>query len=270
MMRQRTLYTNKANFCMTLIRLLGAAVLISVCYASNSLAFDMTLFKKKPALEVSVLDAYAELHTGPSRGFPVFFVVEKGQKITILKRRTGWYKVKTNKNKTGWVNRDQLENTLGPEGGRINFSEPDRQNYMDRRWELGVLGGSFSSAKSFTNYLGYHFTPNMSAEVSLTKAFGAVSSSQLININLIHQPFPEWTFSPFVTLGTGELEVSPRSSLVQIEDTKDTTLTVGGGFMFYATRRLLLRVEYNSHTVLTTREDNEEVDEWKAGFSVFF
>jgi hypothetical protein len=40
--------------------------------------------------------------------------------------------------------------------------------------------------------------------------------------------------------------------------------------IFYLTDRFILRVEYKRHTVLTSRDDNEEIDQWKAGFSVFF
>ena len=37
----------------------------------------------------------------------------------------------------------------------------------------------------------------------------------------------------------------------------------------YLSKRFIFRVEYKRHTVLTSRDDNEEIDEWIAGFSVF-
>jgi hypothetical protein len=39
---------------------------------------------------------------------------------------------------------------------------------------------------------------------------------------------------------------------------------------FYITRRLFLRAEYKAHYVFTKRNQNEEEDEWKAGFAFFF
>jgi hypothetical protein len=36
------------------------------------------------------------------------------------------------------------------------------------------------------------------------------------------------------------------------------------------TRRLIFRAEYKTYVVFTTRNDNEEIREWKAGLSFFF
>jgi len=72
-------------------------------------------------------------------------------------------------------------------------------------------------------------------------------------------------------LPSGELAEFSGSAREQFDTRKiDSVLTVGGGFFIYASRNFLLRAEYNSHTVLTSREQNDEVHEWKAGFSVFF
>ena len=114
----------------------SAVILVCVFFANHSMAFDINIFKKEPLLQVQLLDPFIELRTGPSRGFPIFFAVEKGQTITILKRRTDWYKVETSDNKTGWVKRDTLKNTLGPDGDKIDFALPDWQNYVYRHWEF--------------------------------------------------------------------------------------------------------------------------------------
>jgi len=37
---------------------------------------------------VTVADPYLEMHTGPGVGYPVFHVVERGETVTIVKRRT--------------------------------------------------------------------------------------------------------------------------------------------------------------------------------------
>jgi hypothetical protein len=38
----------------------------------------------------------------------------------------------------------------------------------------------------------------------------------------------------------------------------------------YVSRRFMFRGEYNSYLTFTSRDDNEELDEWKAGFAFFF
>lgn len=242
---------------------------IGLCICSVSAgAFD--LFKNE-TFEVTITDAYVEMHTGPSRGFPITHVAEKGETITLLKKRTDWYKARTRKGITGWIYRDELHATLGgPEGPALTFSRPGREEYYYRKGELGVLGGSFEGARALTTYAGYHFTPNVSTELKITQAFGSFSNSKMASLNVVHQAFPNWYASPFFTLGAGMIHISPSSDLVQVEDREDPVLTVGAGVFVYLSRSFLLRVEYNDHKVLTTRENNEEVEEWKAGFSVFF
>jgi SH3-like domain-containing protein len=65
---------------------------------------------------VVVQDAYLEFRTGPGRGFPVFHVVDRGESVELLRRRTDWIKVRVDGGKEGWVNRSQLERTLTPGG----------------------------------------------------------------------------------------------------------------------------------------------------------
>jgi hypothetical protein len=57
---------------------------------------------------------------------------------------------------------------------------------------------------------------------------------------------------------------------METEDRTDQTVHAGAGVRAYLTRRFIFRAEYRNYMVLTSRDDNEEVDEWTAGFSVFF
>ena len=59
-------------------------------------------------------------------------------------------------------------------------------------------------------------------------------------------------------------------TIVQGEDRTDQIAHAGGGLRIYATRRFVLRAEFKSYVVFTSRDDNEEVEEWKVGFAVFF
>lgn len=237
-------------------------------FAQASSAFKMPFSKE--GIDVAVTDPFVEMHTGPGRGYPVFHVIEKGEQIHIFKRHTDWYKIRTSGGIEGWVKRDELGNTLGPDGSQIDFSAPDWQDYVDRRWEIGVLGGKFEDADAFTSYISYHLTHNISGELKYTESFSSIANNKLLSINAVHQPFPEWKISPFFTLGTGEIKIKPSADLVQSEDRENTVYSVGGGFFVYLSRRFLFRIEYNKHTLLTKRENNEEVEEWKAGFSAFF
>ena len=49
---------------------------------------------KQTHLELVVTRPYLEMHTGPGRGFPVFYVVGRGEIVTVLYSRTDWYRVR--------------------------------------------------------------------------------------------------------------------------------------------------------------------------------
>ena len=57
---------------------------------------------------------------------------------------------------------------------------------------------------------------------------------------------------------------------MQTEDRTDQVGHVGVGLRMYVTERFMFRAEYNSYLTFTSRDDNEELDEWKAGFAFFF
>ena len=253
-----------------MIRTLTAQVWAAFIFALALCFCTQFAQAKDKGVEVTIIDPYVEMHTGPGRGYPIIHVAEKGETIVLLKKRTDWYKARTNKGRQGWIKRDELHATLGPDGPEIAFVLPGREEYLQRTWELGVLGGDFAGARGLSTYLGYHMTENLALEMKLTQAFGSFSNSKLASLNLTHQPYPNWYISPFFTMGAGMIQIAPSSDLVQAEDREDPMLTVGGGMLIYVSRSFLLRLEYNDHKILTTRENNEEVEEWKAGISVFF
>ena len=61
---------------------------------------------------LTVADPFLEMRTGPGRGYPVFFVVARGQSVVVELRHTDWYKVRAEGGQLGWVSRAQLESTL--------------------------------------------------------------------------------------------------------------------------------------------------------------
>ena len=69
-------------------------------------AFSFELYTDDGSAEsnsvfLEVTEPYIDMHTGPGRGYPVFNVIEQGDTIEILKRRSNWYKVKSPDGKTG-------------------------------------------------------------------------------------------------------------------------------------------------------------------------
>jgi opacity protein-like surface antigen len=90
---------------------------------------------------------------------------------------------------------------------------------------------------------------------------------------MVMQPLPDWRISPYLTLGVGQIEVDPNSTLISQNDDTNTFAQYGVGLQAFVSRSFLARVEVNEYVIFSstaTRDENEVVDEWKFGFAVFF
>ncbi len=215
-------------------------------------------------------DPYLEMHTGPGRGYPIFHVVDRGETVQIIRRKTDWFKVVAPDGKEGWVAKSQMELTLEEDGSTMDFEVIDKEDFTNAKWEMGVLAGDFGGANIVSLYGGYSLTPQVSVEVWGSQILGNFSNGWTGSVNVVHETFPDWRVSPFFTLGAGVIRTEPKSTIVQGEDRNDQIGHVGAGFRVYAARRFLIRAEYKSYVVFTSRDDNEEVEEWKVGFAFFF
>ena len=234
------------------------------CLASAAVQAEVRYF------QVRINEPYIELHTGPGRGYPVFHVVDRGEMVEVIKRRTDWFMLRTAKGKEGWARRSAMALTLTPAGEKTAFAEADFGDFSRRRWEAGVMAGDFEGADIITAYSGYMVTRNLSAELQLSQAFGNFSDALIASINLLAQPFPEWRASPFFLLGTGAIYTDPNVTLVGEDDRLEQITNVGVGLRAYLTRRFVFRAEYQHHVILQNTDDNQEINEWKAGFAFFF
>ncbi len=249
---------SKAPFSLALAALL-IALSFSPAHAGN-----------KPLPRVSIADPFIELHTGPGRGYPIFHVAERGSSIEIVLRRTDWFKVRTEDRREGWVHRSQMLATLQPDGERTAFRDGTRAEFTEHRWEMGVMAGDVDGARIISTYGAFSFNENLSAELTTSHILGRFSSSYLLTAGLTHTFVPEWRISPFFTLGTGLVRVEPKATLVQAQDRTDQLGFVGAGLRAYLTRRFMFRLEYKSNVIFTSRDDNEEIDQWQGGFAFFF
>ena len=224
--------------------------------------------------ELQVIDPYLEMHTGAANSFPIFFVVKRTHWIQIIKRHTDWYKITTLKksgnNVVGWVHRSQMAETLTPTGEKMQIKDINHDNYLEHKWETGLIGGDFKGSTMMSIYSDYQFTENFATEISLSQIIGNFSSRILVSANLILQPFPEWRVSPFFRIGAGAIKTSVNSTLAQLNDTTDNLAQMGFGVKMYLTRRFVLRVDYQNHIIFQSRDDNEEIPSWQAGFAFFF
>lgn len=219
---------------------------------------------------VLVADPYLELRTGPGRGYPVFQVAERGEWIEILKRHTDWFKVRTARDKEGWVSRLQMENTLTNAGTRKTFRDVLLDDYLRRRLEFGFSFGRFENDPMLTVRVGYRMHENFLAELAISQVAGDFSSTSLFYGAIVSQPFPEWRASPFFTIGMGRFKNTPKATLVSAIETDADLANAGLGLRYYITRRFILRADYKQHVVLINSDRTDSYKEWSMGISLFF
>lgn len=267
--KQFNLRAKACAYCLGSLCLWSASILWSV-NASAADFWNLDWFSPDAPIEVTVNDAFINVHNAPGRGYPIFHVVERGETITLLKMQTDWIKIKTARGIEGWIKRSDVLLTLGPDGQAPEFLDPKQADYLVDRFEIGTAFGDFDGADSISLNLGYRFTKNLSTEIRFAANTGQYSDSQVVALAILHQPFPEWRISPFIGIGAGTLKTMPSSTLVQVEDRKDHLLQASLGAYIHITGRFFVRAEYINDYVLTSRNTNQEVNEWKVGFNVFF
>ena len=221
-------------------------------------------------MRVQIAEPYLELHTGPGRGYPVTQVIERGEWVGVRLRRTDWFKVRTSQGKEGWVSRAALETTITEAGTPIRLRDLIFDDYRSRRFELGFAGGLLEGDSYMQLRAGYRFQENLSGEFTAGLATGDFSSSNLYFVSMVSEPFPEWRFSPFFSLGLGRYYSTPKATLVGAIDTDSNTANAALGARYYLTRRFVLRGDYRRHVVFVDQNRINEFNELSLGISLFF
>jgi opacity protein-like surface antigen len=221
-------------------------------------------------LQVFIAEPYLELSTGPGRGYPVFHAVARDASVDVLFRRTDWFKVRDERGVEGWAKARDMARTLLADGTPFTFNLGDLAGFTSHRWELGIQAGDYGGADLIGTHTAFSLTDNMKVELALSQFLGNASNGYKVDVGLNQVIFPEWRVSPFITLGTGVVKIEPRATLVQPADRTDQTAYAGAGVRLYLARRFFVRAEYRWHTVFTSRNDNEELREWKVALACFF
>lgn len=219
---------------------------------------------------LQIVAPYIELRTGPGRGYPVFFVAERRQWITVELRRTDWYRVRAEGGQTGWVQRSQLETTLTEAGTARTFRDVLVDDYLARRLELGASWGRFEREPMLKIWSAYRLSDTLAVEAALGQVQGLYSGSRFWQVGLSSEPWSDQRFSPSFGIGVGRFSNAPNPSLVSATPSDANQAQVSLGLRWYVTRRFVGRLDYTRTTVFLDDERNGEYRSLTAGLSFFF
>lgn len=223
-------------------------------------------------VELKVTSPFINMHSGPGAEFPIFHVLSQGEVFTLQKERTGWYKVSTQKNIQGWIQAQQLANTRLIDGTQVAVSGGSFEDYLNRDWELSAQTGALDKVSALSVSGAWVWTKNIAVELAYSQALGNVADNKIWSIRMRQTFFPDYHLSPYVAVGTGEISTTPRSLLVQSgsETRKTAHYEVGVGAEYYLAQKVVLKAEYKSLLALTERDEQERLDHWMLGVTVFF
>lgn len=233
-------------------------------------ALALPVFAEEPRERVVVADPYLELHTGPGRAYPIFDIAERGERVEVLKRHTDWFKVRTERNKEGWVSRAQMEATLTEAGEKKTFRDVLFDDYLARRMEFGFAFGSLNHDPLLSAYAGYRLHENIEVELTIAQSAGDFSTTSLYYVSLVSQPFPDWRWSPFFSLGAGRFTNAPKATLVSASEARGGLANAAIGLRYYVTRQFFVRVEAKKHVALIDYNRTDDYTELSAGAAFFF
>jgi len=249
-----------------------SVIVAMYCVSCNIGAEEVTADSDTEQLRVTVTQPFIELHSGPANGYPVFHVVEHGQMVAVLIRRTSWYKVLTDTGIAGWVAAHSLADTNVSNGKSFGEEVVTLTPFNERDFEVGVSAGFLEGSSALGAHISWQFTETLSASIHYDQALGDVSENRVASIAISHQPFTQWSYSPYFALGAGIIDTKPRTPLIGSgdENRRSDALMFSVGIKKHLTRNFILAIEYKNISALTNRDETEELEQWTLGFSVYF
>ncbi len=222
------------------------------------------------AERLAVADAFLELHSGPGRGYPVFFVVERGASVVIELRRTDWFRVRADGGQVGWVPRAQLERTLTEAGVIKSFRDILLDDYLRRRVEFGGGGGRFGGDPMLKLWLGVRLASPISIEVAGGQVQGTFSGTDFWHLGLVAEPWHHQRWSPFVSVGLGTFRNIPNRSLVDATGVNVKLAQATAGVRWHITERFVARADTTLYTAFVADNRSIEYRALSLGLAFFF
>lgn len=220
--------------------------------------------------KLQVAEPYLELHTGPGRGYPVFFVVEKGQQVAVELRRTDWYRVRAEGGQVGWVQRRQLETTLTAAGQGKTFRDLLLDDYLGRRLEFGGAWGRFRAEPMLRFGAQYRLAETLGAELAFGQVQGAFSGTDFWHLGIVSEPWSDRRLSPFFSVGIGQFRNIPNASLVDAAPTDARLAHAMLGLRWHVAERFVLRLDWTLYTAFVADNRSIEYRAVTGGLAFFF
>jgi len=210
--------------------------------------------------------AFVQLFAGPGPGYPQRQFIDHDHDLRFLRQRTDWFQVEAEDGTRGWLPAASLDRLRSSSGALFGLDQ-QRQQLGRGTFEANVASGSFGGSQSFSTLLGFGLSDLLRAELTLGQALGQFSSIYHAGVQLGHFGRYGRKHQPVFALGFGTMKIKPAANIVSTVDRQDDYLKVVAGLRRHISGRFFMRFEYNHYLILTSRDDNDAINEWKLGVS---
>lgn len=223
---------------------------------------------------LEVIDSFVEMHSGPGRGYPVFYVIEQGEKIEVLTRRPDWYEVRTEQGKVGWTKAYQISRTIQTTGEPADLPSVGYGDYIKNSWVTGFSTGQFISGdlkyyELFSVSAGYRFFPWLGVDMDIGRFYDDSGESGDIRVgNVYLEPLSDWKASPYLALSSGNMKFSSSAQNISASQS-GSVKSYALGISYYLGRNFVVKGEYRNYS-LPSEISDKGTESIKIGFNTFF
>lgn len=246
----------------------------SPCMAQTDSPFrtlETDNLNQQSAVQLSVIDSYLELHTGPGRGYPVFHTMEQGETVYVHRRRTNWFYVSDRRQREGWVKQEGLARTLAPTGLPAALPDTQHGDFLAQQGRVGFTLGKQSNAETATIMAGYRLLSFAGIEAEYGQIFGDQIDGTTYGFSLLIEPFKQWSFTPFLSKGYGwqRWQQKEKQQIGSNNHFNSRYEYTGIGINYYIGYSFVIRGEFRN--VHLSGDNNALTNNaWRLGFSSFF
>lgn len=230
----------------------GATLAVTAAWAQDAPISEARVFAPVPVPTdgVVITEPFLDVRTGPGRGYPVTFVVARGEWVRIVLRRTDWFRVRTADGREGWVHRGQLDQALAGGGPQRTWRDRVVDHALARRVEVGMDLGRFRSDPMAKLWAGVRLTDTLSVVGTIGHLHGGFAGGEFKTLALQSEPWAGARWSPWFAIGGGSVSGYPRSPELQDGVTFNGTVAHATvGLRYSLGENFLVRAEFSLHQV---------------------
>ncbi|PCI43132.1 MAG: hypothetical protein COB51_11965 [Moraxellaceae bacterium] len=195
--------------------------------------------------------SHLDVHSGPSQNYPAYQVIERGEQVTLINSKFGWYQVETPRGDRGWINGALLLNELK------NASKPliGAPTPPSLPWAVGISAGAFEQETYLQFLVDYPLTQQLSLQVLAGSITETLSNAYLYQVGIKQSLLKTKSFNSAVFAHVGHFENQPSQTAVDSNTADGSLFSMGLGVEFPINPSFSITAEAKQHFAFIDSRD---------------